>query len=69
MKYTYEDRDGRVIEDGFRVEVPAPNEDDLYNYEFVGTVVGFKEKGLVIVIDQDDNEWDIEAERVRIEED
>jgi hypothetical protein len=47
---------GSMFEQGDRVEVLA-NKDDIYN-DFIGTVCGFREEGIVQVRDQEDNVWD-----------
>ena len=52
---------------GAQVELPEPNETDGHSFSFVGTVVGVKgEFGseILTVTDQDDNTYDIEANRV-----
>ena len=45
-----------MFEVGNKVEVLA-NKTDIFN-DFIGTVCGFKNEGIVSVKDQDDNVWD-----------
>jgi len=48
---------------GVEVEVPDPIDDDLYNHNFVGTIVGFKDI-YAVVEDGDGDCFDIEMERL-----
>lgn len=59
---------------GRTVIVPEPNEADLHNHEFIGIVIGVNRNGcrnwlskdaLVMVIDQDDNVFEIELDRLQ----
>jgi len=55
----------KKIKIGDLVEVPAPQQDDIWNYSFAGTVRYLK-KGIATVIDQNDDAFDIEVERLEI---
>ena len=61
------DKNGRKIECLQIVNVPPPNDSDIYNHEFTGVVDGFSGE-YVIVMDGDDNCFNIEPERLEIEE-
>ena len=51
---------------GAEVQVPTPNSEDLWNFDFVGTIIKLeKETGYVVVEDGDGDCWAIEVERVR----
>ncbi len=65
MKKVY-DKNGEVISTMLTVKVPEPNEEDLYNNEFVGTVTDILPDGYVVVEDQDFDCWTIEPERLEI---
>ena len=68
MKYP-KDKNGKVIIHGQTVVVPDPSKpDDLWKHSFQGRVHAVKAvfNGLVCVIDQDDNGWDVEPERLEI---
>jgi hypothetical protein len=61
------DKNGVELELDDEVRVPSPDLrlGDLHNNEFTGTVVGISESdNLVTVLDQEDNGFDIEADRV-----
>jgi len=61
------DKNGKVIEVCDEVEVPDPNDTDIHNYSFVGTVADlFPEEGTVMVEDQDSDFYEIEANRVGV---
>lgn len=63
------DKKGFLIENGMEVNVPNPNETDIHNNSFVGTVVDILEdRNTVIVQDQDDNFFEIESDRLTINE-
>ena len=59
------DKNGKEIFLNSLVELPVPNETDSYNFSFVGTVIDFRGKN-VLVEDQDSDIFEIEAERVEI---
>ncbi|MDD1710956.1 MAG: hypothetical protein LUQ37_08640 [Methanoregulaceae archaeon] len=65
------DSKGKVIHEGDQVLVPSPSrKDDYWKHEFQGQVHCRKNKSsLICVIDQDDNGWDVEHERLTIVED
>ena len=48
------------------VLVPEPNESDIHNFEFVGTVSDILDNGNVIVEDGDSDFFEIEAERLEV---
>jgi hypothetical protein len=50
---------------GDEVTVPEPQDDDLYHFPFIGTVIGFrKDRKLTVVVDQDGDAIDIETDRL-----
>lgn len=64
------DRKGNLLEVGQGVHVPDPNESDIHNYAFYGTVVDILEdRETVIVEDQDSDFFEIEGDRLTIDED
>jgi len=68
MKET-KDKNGKVINIGDSVQVPEPNDTDIHNFEFVGTVADIYDDGTVGVIDQENDFFEIEAERLEIVKD
>jgi hypothetical protein len=63
------DKNGKQIKLGQTVAVPDPSlPDDFWKHSFQGTVKSLKAvfNGLVCVVDQDDNGWDVEPERLEI---
>lgn len=60
------DKNGNTIEEGDTVIVPEPNETDNHNHSFVGRVHSFRGDN-VIVIDSEDDGFEIEPERLEIE--
>lgn len=68
MKTTgdYLDMNGTAIQTFDNVIVPDPKEGDLHNFEFTGMVDGFR-NGNVIVVDGDNDYFEIEPERLEIE--
>lgn len=65
----YLDMNGKAIQMFDDVNVPEPKSDgsDLHNFDFVGMVDGFR-NGNVIVVDGDGDCFEIEPERLEIEE-
>jgi len=64
------DKTGKFLEKGQDVLVPDPNSTDIHNHSFVGYVVDILEsRGTVIVEDQCSNFFEIEPERLVIQED
>ena len=61
----YLDKNGNVIKVGDRVDAPDPDETDVYNFAFRGTVVAFRYE-CAVVTDQDDDSFDIEANRLEL---
>ncbi len=59
------DSNGNELTQGTTVEVPSPNEDDNYNFAFVGLVIGFR-NGNAQVEDNEDNIFEIEPYRLTI---
>lgn len=53
---------------GDRVIVPHPNDTDLWNVSFSGSVIGFR-NGCAQVEDGDGDVFDIEPDRLQIDED
>jgi len=51
---------------GSSVCVPSPEPNDLWEHEFTGTVKDIKPHGIITVVDQDDDCWDVEADRLTI---
>ena len=51
------------LEIGNIVEVPDPDETDIHNHSFVGTIIDFQ-NGYAVVEDGDDNTFDIESYRL-----
>ena len=52
---------------GVDVEVPPPNPDDLWNFEFVGVVVSLdKNSQLAVVEDGDGDCWSVEFNRLKL---
>ena len=63
------DKNGNVIEPGDEVLVPDPNSSDIHHHSFVGTVVDvLVERGSAIVEDQDSGFFEIECDRLAVEE-
>jgi hypothetical protein len=61
------DKNGNEVYVGATVDVPSPTTEDLWNFEFEGTIVKLdKENGYVIVEDGDGDCWAIEVERVEV---
>jgi hypothetical protein len=66
------DKNGRTLKPGQLVQVPDPSlSDDFWQNEFQGTVHCRKggarsTSNLICVVDQDDNGWDVEANRLEI---
>ncbi len=59
------DKNGKIISIGDSVDVPKPNKSDMHNFEFRGTVYSFEDE-LVIVVDGDDEYFNIEPERLEV---
>lgn len=63
------DKNGKEILIGNSVIMPDPKDDDLWSFgNFSATVISFKDESLITVTDCDDNWWDVEADRVELEE-
>jgi hypothetical protein len=54
------------IKEGDNVIVPDPEDDDVHAHSFQGTVVGFR-NGYAQVQDQEENVFEIEPDRLKIE--
>lgn len=54
------------FEIGDSVEVPDPNDSDIHNHSFVGTIVDFR-NGNAVVEDGDGDSFEIEVERLTFE--
>mgnify|MGYP001768044844 CR=1 FL=1 len=61
----YVDKNGVTLKIFDEVDVPYPNDDEMHNNEFRGTVMALKD-GYVMVIDMDDNFFNIKPERLEI---
>lgn len=62
----YNDKNGVKILKGHAVWVPDPEGDnDLWDYAFAGNVHSFRDD-YVVVVDQDDDHWDVEPKRLEI---
>jgi hypothetical protein len=59
----YLDKNGNVIDVGDTVDAPDPDETDIYNFAFRGTIVAFR-NDYAVVTDQDDNSFEIEPHRL-----
>lgn len=60
------DTQGRFINRNDSVLVPEPTPSDEWNYDFSGTVTGFKEE-YVLVEDMEENTFMVKADRLEIE--
>ncbi len=61
------DKQGFLIEVGMQVEVPCPNESDIHNFDFVGTVEDIlDDRGTAIIIDGDGDFFEIECDRLTV---
>ena len=64
------DKNGNLLEVGQDVVVPNPNGSDIHHHSFIGYVNDILEaRGTVIVEDQDSDFFEIEAERLVIQND
>lgn len=61
----YADTHGRIINTHDTVMAPPPDDSDLYNHEFEGTVVGF-DGHYVLVEDGDGNTFSIAPETLEV---
>lgn len=65
--YIKKDKNGKVLEAGQSVLVPDPNDTDIHNHEFEGTIENTGGAGnLILVVDMENNFYQIEAERLEI---
>lgn len=60
------DKNGNELLVGMEVLAPEPNESDMYNFSFNGTVEDLLENGNAIVMDQDYDCFEIESDRLEI---
>lgn len=58
------DEAGILIQENDEVEVPEPIIGDMHGYAFTGRVDSFRQ-GMVVVIDQDDDAYEIEPWRIK----
>ena len=64
------DKHGRPISEGDRVDVDDPQAGDMYNNAFTGRVIDVRpEENVVTVVDQDDEAFDVDADQVALAED
>lgn len=61
----YLDINGEILGVWDEVIVPDPNETDIHHHSFVGTVVKFRDNN-AIVTDSDDNEFEVECNRLTL---
>ncbi len=61
------DKNGVKIFEGATVNVPDPNQDDIHEHAFQGTVSGRHEQW-ISVEDQEGEFYDIEEERLEVQE-
>ena len=69
LKMKRKDKNGKQIKLGQTVVVPDPSlPDDYWKHSFQGIVKSLNSlfNGLVCVVDQDGNGWDVEPERLEI---
>jgi len=62
------DKNGFEIKKGDTVLVDDPKGHDLWSHSFAGQVDGFKADGTLCVVDGDGDFWDMEADRVQVQE-
>ena len=60
----YLDKDGEIIELGETVIVPDPDETDIHNHMFEGTISKIRESGIIAVRDGENDHFDIEHYRL-----
>ena len=64
------EKTGTLLEKYQSVEVGDPRSSDIHNHSFIGTVIDvLEDRGTVIVEDQCSDFFEIEAERLVIQED
>jgi len=62
------DKNGMELFKGDEVIMPDPNDTDLHQHSFQGTVLEIQDDDIISVVDQDNDVFDIEANRVEIAE-
>jgi len=63
----FKDKNYDEVYVGAEVEIPSPNEEDLWNHEFTATVRKLdKVSGYIEVEDGDGDWWTVEVERVEL---
>ena len=63
------DKNGNIIGVGDEVVVPDPNDTDIHNFSFVGRVADILvERGTAIIEDQDSDFFEVECDRLELEE-
>ena len=60
------DKNYELLDLGMYVEVPEPNEEDAWNFSFVGSVLCIDLDGFVTVEDMDGDCFVVECERLEI---
>jgi len=61
------DRNGNLLEKYQGVNVPDPNNSDIHNHAFMGTVIDvLEDRGTAIVEDQCGDVFEIEGDRLKI---
>ena len=63
------DKNGKEINHLALVEVPKPNDSDIHKFSFVGTAIDHLDNGNIIVEDGDSDCFEIEANRLEVQED
>lgn len=61
------DKNGKKISKGDNVQVDDPKSTDIHNHAFQGTVVGIDPDGTVVVADQEDECFAVDADSVEVE--
>lgn len=63
------DKNDKLVHIGDQVIMPEPNETDMHQHSFVGRIDDlYNKKGTICVVDQDDECFEIEANRVLLDE-
>lgn len=58
------DRNCEEIPKGSNVLVLEPGKEDLWQHEFQGTVVDYRDNNTAIVMDQEENAWDVHVSKL-----
>lgn len=64
------DRKGRLIRKGDQIIMPNPSQEDIWSYgNFIATAIKNKIQDTIVVVDSEDNYFDVESKRVCLEND